>query len=491
METIHLKTVDPVGQNLLRSAAGKGVSINWERYERLQPQDGFLRLGLSCPYGCMQGPCRIDPFGRGPAAGICGLDRDSMVAAMLLRICVQGASEALSDSGAATLDGEISFPAPLKQAARKTLSLLGASRLSAAEVIHSMSLLNRPDNAPEKLIRQALRLCLLTLALAGKGSGAKQPERIFCEAGYGLVAGRGLNIGIAGRPDPKYLKALQKEAGAHSSVQIRMVSLGEWIPMGNRFVPLACTSGEAELLISSGAVHLLVAGAGADPGLEDIAREMNVPVIEKDNAPAAKEALDRARQAFGSTGQSRPLTDPALRGEGWVTEPGQELTARLKDKKYGRLVLIGGADSLRHALGYLPVELAGALRGRNVNVAGWGDAAAWMIKSGLAAGEDGSPVLLLNARRGPLQALQALASLRKRAALAGICFTGIKDCLDFCLALGLSALGCRVCLADPVPIMGSRRAVEILEKLVAECGGRLLHFDHPAEALEIVEWLTE
>ena len=48
MESIHVKTVDPVGQELLRGAAAKGLDLGWERYERLQPQDGFLRTGLSC-----------------------------------------------------------------------------------------------------------------------------------------------------------------------------------------------------------------------------------------------------------------------------------------------------------------------------------------------------------------------------------------------------------------------------------------------------------
>jgi carbon-monoxide dehydrogenase catalytic subunit len=69
METIHFKTVDPVSQELLRDASRKGIALNWERYEKQQPQDGFLRLGLCCPYGCMQGPCRIDPFGRGAQNG--------------------------------------------------------------------------------------------------------------------------------------------------------------------------------------------------------------------------------------------------------------------------------------------------------------------------------------------------------------------------------------------------------------------------------------
>ena len=73
METIHLKTVDPISQDLLRAAGQKGIRLNWERFEKLQPQDGFLRLGLSCPYGCLQGPCRIDPCGFAITAGLPGV----------------------------------------------------------------------------------------------------------------------------------------------------------------------------------------------------------------------------------------------------------------------------------------------------------------------------------------------------------------------------------------------------------------------------------
>src|SRR5512136_3371588 len=97
MESIQVETVDPISQELLKSAYQGGIKLNWDRFEKLQPQDGFLRIGLSCPYGCLQGPCRIDPFGRGPDRGLCGLDRDGMVAALLLRLALSGALEAMPE----------------------------------------------------------------------------------------------------------------------------------------------------------------------------------------------------------------------------------------------------------------------------------------------------------------------------------------------------------------------------------------------------------
>ena len=40
------------------------------------PQCGFGETGLCCRH-CLQGPCRIDPFGvSGPKFGICGVNAD-------------------------------------------------------------------------------------------------------------------------------------------------------------------------------------------------------------------------------------------------------------------------------------------------------------------------------------------------------------------------------------------------------------------------------
>ena len=145
METIHFKTVDPVSQELLRGASQRGIELNWERYEKQQPQDGFLRLGLSCPYGCMQGPCRIDPYGRGADRGICGLDRDSMAAAFLLRLTLQGLWEGTDPAPASRRGAEIVWPAPLEKMAAAALNRLGGAPLSVSELGESAMMLSRPS----------------------------------------------------------------------------------------------------------------------------------------------------------------------------------------------------------------------------------------------------------------------------------------------------------------------------------------------------------
>ena len=151
MEKIHLKTVDPVSQALLQSAAARGLDLNWERYEKLQPQDGFLRAGLSCPYGCLQGPCRIDPFGRGADRGICGLDRDRMVAALLLRLCLNGVLEALGDLPANDNFRVPAWPGSLESKGVRALANLGGGELSLNEVFQRAARLHRPGDTAEAL----------------------------------------------------------------------------------------------------------------------------------------------------------------------------------------------------------------------------------------------------------------------------------------------------------------------------------------------------
>ncbi|WP_407312986.1 anaerobic carbon-monoxide dehydrogenase catalytic subunit [Desulfosporosinus sp. SB140] len=85
------QSIDPAVIELLPKAASDGVETVWDRYEAQQPQCGFGSLGVCCRH-CVQGPCRIDPFGNGPKSGICGASADVIVARNLLRQVAAGAA---------------------------------------------------------------------------------------------------------------------------------------------------------------------------------------------------------------------------------------------------------------------------------------------------------------------------------------------------------------------------------------------------------------
>lgn len=481
METIHFKTVDPVSQDLLRGAAQRGLALNWERYEKQQPQDGFLRLGLACPYGCMQGPCRIDPYGRGADRGICGLDRDGMAAASLLRLTLQGIAEAMqlyrADDGA-----HIAWPVPLGKKAAAAMKTFGGAPLAAREMAESAAMLSRPSATPEAIIRQALRLALMTVALAERDrKKEKSPRSLGCSAGYGLLAGDAITIGLAGSIPETLVRDLVEKTTAAKNRDIRLISLGDWIPSGGDLVPIVCTTGEAETALTSGGVTLLLAGSRTDPGLVTLCAKLTIPVVSSADNPGAAAVLKQARAAFDRRCPGSFTADAALIGKGKLSLGAAEIETALRDGRSKKVALLGGADTLLQSLGHLPVELAKALRGGNHAVAAWGDAALWMVKADL-------PVGILEADKGPLAAARVLAAKGKLSTLRGICFTGFKDCRELALALGLAALGLKVSVAVPLPLWGSEKVRTAIRKNLAAAGGTLTHFDHPAKADEILDW---
>jgi hypothetical protein len=474
METIHFKTVDPVSQDLLRGASQKGLSLNWDRYEKQQPQDGFLRLGLSCPYGCMQGPCRIDPYGRGAQTGICGLDKDTMAAAFLLRLALQGVLE----TGNLPAQGEIAWPASLDKTAAAALKKFGSAPLSMREIGESAAMLSRPSASAAALVRQAVRLGLLGIALAEQAAAKTASAAMGCRVGYGLFAGKAIRIGLAGRIPADLLASLLKLAAEQKNPEVRLISLGDWIPTGEAFLPIACTSGEAETVLSSGGVHLLVAGPGSDPGLAALCIRTDIPVAFSADQPKAADLVEQARTVFGRPAPVTLAPEASLMGEASVKIGEADIAAALKAASPAKIGLIGGADSLFQSFGHLPVEMAKALIGEEIAVASWGDAALWMVKQDL-------PATVLE---GPLAAVKALAAAGKLAEIKGICFTGFKGCRDFTLALGLAALGLKVSVAVPLPLWGSETLRTTLRECLAAAGGILAHFDHPAQADEILDW---
>jgi carbon-monoxide dehydrogenase catalytic subunit len=85
------RSISPDSIEILELARQKGAETVWDRYLAQQPQCGFGETGLCCRH-CLQGPCRIDPFGNGAKAGICGATADTFVARGLSRAIAAGAA---------------------------------------------------------------------------------------------------------------------------------------------------------------------------------------------------------------------------------------------------------------------------------------------------------------------------------------------------------------------------------------------------------------
>lgn len=84
------RSISPDSIMMLEIAKKEAVTTAWDRFEEQLPQCGFGETGLCCRH-CLQGPCRIDPFGaNGPKFGICGASADVIVARGLARNIAAG-----------------------------------------------------------------------------------------------------------------------------------------------------------------------------------------------------------------------------------------------------------------------------------------------------------------------------------------------------------------------------------------------------------------
>ncbi len=89
MDSKKKRTADAAAQAMLDRAAEAEIPTAFDRWDAMQPQCGFGKLGVCCRI-CNMGPCRIDPFGEGPQTGVCGADADTIAARNLVRMIAAG-----------------------------------------------------------------------------------------------------------------------------------------------------------------------------------------------------------------------------------------------------------------------------------------------------------------------------------------------------------------------------------------------------------------
>jgi len=91
------RSIDKATLQMMEKAKRDGVCTAFDRSDMQDPRCGFGELGVCCQV-CYMGPCRVDPLGKGPQLGACGIDADGIVARNIARAAAVGAS-AHSDHG--------------------------------------------------------------------------------------------------------------------------------------------------------------------------------------------------------------------------------------------------------------------------------------------------------------------------------------------------------------------------------------------------------
>ncbi|MGL4547295.1 MAG: anaerobic carbon-monoxide dehydrogenase catalytic subunit, partial [Eubacterium aggregans] len=83
---------DQIAEALLEKAEKDGAETMWDRRKALKAQCGFGENGICCRI-CVMGPCRVGlTEDKGAQRGICGADRDTIVARNFARMVCAGAA---------------------------------------------------------------------------------------------------------------------------------------------------------------------------------------------------------------------------------------------------------------------------------------------------------------------------------------------------------------------------------------------------------------
>ncbi|MEG0075116.1 MAG: anaerobic carbon-monoxide dehydrogenase catalytic subunit [Eubacterium sp.] len=88
----ELLEFDVIAEALVEKAQRDGAETMWDRKAALKTQCGFGEAGICCRI-CAMGPCRVSPSpDKGAQRGICGADRDTIVARNFARMAAAGTS---------------------------------------------------------------------------------------------------------------------------------------------------------------------------------------------------------------------------------------------------------------------------------------------------------------------------------------------------------------------------------------------------------------
>jgi hypothetical protein len=281
MNGIHKKSALSETGEIILAAHDQGEGLFWERYERQLPLCGFTRNGLSCRK-CFKGPCRINPFGDEPSRGICGADRDQIVMENVFSTTLAGVLETARDLSlmdSDTLVEEIpDLSSDLPRETRRRLTEQGLLPVRKADLFGVQNSYFSHKNYLSKTLKDLTRLGLIQYGLLGQAR-AIADQVADAEASVGED---GFNILVVGQAPLGLLKGLRDRAVQHSgdgAVHI-LVQGSHAIPgiesMGDH--------GDPELALAMNVDALVVTPNGCLPGLEALAQKYDVPTVLVDGA---------------------------------------------------------------------------------------------------------------------------------------------------------------------------------------------------------------
>lgn len=451
MKQVRRKTIDPLLPALIEASRKTGFALVWDRYERQLPQDGFARLGLTC-YDCLQGPCRLHPFGEEPQVTICGRSSDDLIAGWLLKnitlanfkrnALLQEMFEAAQARG---ISGEIPFKDNTSHGSEIDILNMCMEKaytsLSYDEAIIDLAHRLWPRNAGED---------------AGYKEYRPEPEKA--------------NV-LLHNCSPLF-SAWLKEKIRDAGLKMSLLLLGGDSLFEYLDLPAIPTS-RYEAVLLSGLVDLVLTGdsfEGCGPG--NLARNLNIKVISvpsKFNAEGAAAVWDTIREKAANpsprTGNASLAAFKKTQFNFDMEKILEDLVSGYKNKKYRGFCLLGGGSNVKHTGDEALAYLAKTLMANDVACFVAGDALL-----NLAKYDEIDGVIPLGSFFAMGRGRKLLAELARRLGLslndlpAIAIYPEMNTAMELSQAFGIARHGIPTYIGTPLPIWGSRDTADRLRR---------------------------
>lgn len=335
MDRLHRKSALAATTGIILSSHEHGEGLLWERYEKQLPLCAFTNNGLNCRK-CLNGPCRINPFGDEPSQGVCGAGRDQIVMENLFQTTVEGLLQTARSLSLETGEssGEIPDISPdLPSETEKRLSDLGLLPVRKRQVFEAQnSYFSHRGYLSETLI-DLTRLGLIHYGFLKEAQS--HLSRLF--GGEESFSQEGVNLLVIGKVPFRLLERLRSQADQQAKGKtVNIFVGGGGVPsLSQAFAD----QGTAELALAMNVDGLILSPDAFRPALEGLAERFNIPLIlaqegktlDQVSHEAIKEAL---RHSQTGSYMTRSRMGPAFHGPA---------RSRLFEKEQGvRAALEGG-----------------------------------------------------------------------------------------------------------------------------------------------------
>ncbi|MBU1209251.1 MAG: hypothetical protein KKH04_20370 [Proteobacteria bacterium] len=474
MESVRRKSLSPDGNQLIARANQKSIPLLWDRYESQLPLDGFAANGLTC-HECLNGPCRINPFGDEPRQGICGADRPQVVLNSIFQSVKKGVLDSIQQLGLSAAMEKVSEAMILPNphfADKNYLKISVRNLLKLGKIQYQLS-------------EQAAKI------ISQKINPPSSQSYLDLNKGANVFLERGASISLV----DTLLQAFQKQ-----KTDLRLL-VGEGSEHLRKWGAYVISLGHPELLLLTGGIDAFVThGMGREPYLVDLAGQLGIEVfragIEPGRMPVLATSIARkAWQAFQMRLKSgedpRPLLLrlPGERNTNKLFKKAKKVEALLKAKKLkGAVILIREGNAKQTFFERTGTIIEKLLKEDVLVFVGGGLFACQPILENLLKPETGknlrdlleelqesSPLFGLGSAYELSRVIEFLSSLDGRRGLRGsrilVSFPEINHWSSIALSFGFLSWGIPVQIGTPLPFWGSPELTEVFLKELKKISG--------------------